>query len=183
MAAKELGISSKTLTQEPSTPVILASVDANGRSPEWVEKKESAWKYIGEKYHSYFTSDVSMQRVYAQVKIWDEWAKVNNPELYNNPQKPIFYMQAIVNMDAEQQVKVDTEAREAQAASAAYNARAAASSQAAVDAVKDRYARQQTDRQEQSEQDMKKFEDSNRERRLQQLEKADHDRRIIEQTR
>ena len=92
IAAKELGISPATppppaLAQEVASP---PSGAPGQRSDAWLAKKDEAWRLMSEYYPEY-CDPALMSQTYKFVKEWDAWAKVNNPDVYENPMKPLIY--------------------------------------------------------------------------------------------
>jgi hypothetical protein len=76
---------------------ILASASTNGQEPyktrsyEWNAEKERAWDILRTEFPEYTSTDWALKATYAWIRQWDAWAKVNDPELYDNPMKPLIY--------------------------------------------------------------------------------------------
>jgi hypothetical protein len=63
----------------------------NIRSYEWNAQKERAWAILRAEFPEYTSTDWALKQTYTWIQQWDAWAKVNDPELYNNPLKPLIY--------------------------------------------------------------------------------------------
>ena len=61
------------------------------RSYEWNQEKERAWDILRAEFPEYTSTEWALKETYAWIQQWDAWAKVNDPELYDNPLKPLFY--------------------------------------------------------------------------------------------
>ncbi|MEX1047975.1 MAG: hypothetical protein WED15_00500 [Akkermansiaceae bacterium] len=61
------------------------------RSSEWNAEKQRAWAVIYNEFPEYTSTEPALRETYGWIQQWDEWAKVNDPELYNNPMKPLIY--------------------------------------------------------------------------------------------
>lgn len=61
------------------------------RSYEWNQEKERAWDLLRAEFPEYTSTEWALKETYAWIQQWDAWAKVNDPELYDNPWKPLIY--------------------------------------------------------------------------------------------
>lgn len=61
------------------------------RSYEWNAEKQRAWAVLYNEFPEYTSTESALRETYAWIQQWDAWAKVNDPELYNNPMKPLIY--------------------------------------------------------------------------------------------
>jgi len=101
-AAKELGImpvhANPTAAPEPQAQgapqgIVAAELPTTKLklgSPEWKAELEEAWKRLQDYYPDY-CDPALLPRTYKFVREWDAWAKVNRPDVYENPMKPIIY--------------------------------------------------------------------------------------------
>lgn len=95
------------------------------RSYEWNAEKERAWDILRTEFPEYTSTDWALKATYAWIQQWDAWAKVNDPELYDNPMKPLIYArrQKTAEIDSaakmEQQSAAEEERRKALAQEAA----------------------------------------------------------------
>lgn len=142
-AAKELGVmpvgSAPIATDKPlSLPTLdqTESIPVSGRSAEWVAQRDLAWRQLQDYYPEYCNPGL-IEKTYRFVAAWDSWAKVNRPDVYDNPRKPIIYcswqkaedQKAAAELAAERaaQLQADERAR----AQAAARAQAVAGAQTA----------------------------------------------------
>jgi hypothetical protein len=89
-AASALGIAAGG-NQSPATTQSAPQPAATGkRSAEWMAKKDEAWRQLQDYYPEY-CYPLNLNATYAFVTKWDAWAKVNRPDVYDNPRKPIIY--------------------------------------------------------------------------------------------
>ena len=61
------------------------------RSSEWNAEKQRAWAILYNEFPEYTSTEPALRETYGWIQQWDAWAKVNDPELYNNPMKPLIY--------------------------------------------------------------------------------------------
>ena len=144
-------------------------------SPEWIAKRDEAWKRLQDYYPEY-CDPALLPATYQFVKEWDAWAKVNRPDVYENPMKPIIYCKWQKAAEAKAAEEKQAQAEIERAAMEERGRMAIADSRAAMQEVEDRYRNEYQQQNAASDQREKEFQEYSRERRLKKLEEAERDR-------
>lgn len=183
--SKETGLdrpdpNQKTATsveKNPTTPSVVQQPEKlKPGSPEWIAKRDDAWKRLQD-YYPQYCDPAYIERTYQFVQEWDAWAKVNRPDVYENPMKPIIYCkwqnEAENKANAEVAEKQAEAERQQQAAMQAANEAVRDSFQKHVEEYRNRLEMERVKSDEADE----KFKEFDRERRMKKLERAEEDRK------
>lgn len=82
----------KEQTAEPLPVSAPAPAPEKKEPSEWLKKNAHAWQIMREEFPAHFVNNVTRERLRFLIYKYDKSAKANDPELYRDPYKPLYFL-------------------------------------------------------------------------------------------